>query len=215
MKTTFALLLVVGILAGCQTATQQRASHISTVVKQNTAQVKACVGDAYNSPQAAAIRLRRPIDPADASLEQLNSKDYVSAEEVKALYALHDQIQRCRKASLENLVTVVPTIVPIMSAGYQEGDTALLALINKQMTWGQYLQDQQHAENDIKARMIAEWNRLQGEMQQSYQAEMQRRQAAAQAMANYLQNQQMINAINKPTYTNCSSFGNTTNCTTR
>lgn len=215
MKATIAVLLAVGILAGCQTATQQRANHISTVLKQNTAQVKACVTEAYSSPQAAAIRLRRPIDPADASLEQLNSSDFASPDEIKALYALHGQIQPCRKASLENLVTVVPTVVPIMSAGYQEGDTALLALINKQMTWGQYLQDQQHEENEIKAKLIAEWNRVQGEMQRSYQTEMQQRQAAAQAMANYLQNQQMINAINKPVYTNCSTFGNTTNCMTR
>lgn len=213
MKTIIALLLA-ALLTGCQTATQQRASHMSAVLKQNAAQMKACGAEVYNSPQAAPIRARRPMDPADATLAQLNSTDHASSDEIRALYAVHDMAQQCRKASTDNLMAVTPTVVPIMLDGYQESDTALLSLINQQTTWGQYLQDQQREENIVKAKLIAEWNRIQGDLQQSYQAEMQQRAHAAQAMANYLQTQQAINAMNRPVYTNCTSFGNTTNCLT-
>lgn len=174
--------------------------------------MKACVTAAYNSPEVAAIRPRRPIDPADATLEQLNSGDLASPEEIKAAYALHDQIVPCRKAGLETLAPAVPTLVPILSDAYEEGDAALLSLVNKKVTWGQYLQSEQHLETDLKAKIAAEMGRIQGEMQQSYAAEMQQRQAALQSMSNYLQNQQMINALSRPVYTNCSTFGSTTNC---
>lgn len=214
MKTTAIALLVAALLAGCQTATQQRASHISTVVKQNAAQMKACSAEVYKSPQAAPIRARRPMDPADATLAQLNSNDHASPDEIQALYAVHDMAQHCRKASTDNLMTVTPSVVPIMLDGYQESDAALLSLINQQTTWGQYLQDQQREENIVKAKLIAEWSRIQSDLQQSYQAEMQQRAQAAQAVANYLQTQQAINAMDRPVYTNCTSFGNTTNCLT-
>ncbi|MBB5462848.1 hypothetical protein [Paraburkholderia sp. Cpub6] len=214
MKTTIALLLAAAVLAGCQTATQQRASHMSEVLKQTVAQRKACAAEAYNSPQAAPIRARLPMDPADATLAQLNSTDHASPDEIKSLYAVHDMIQPCRKATADELMTVTPTVVPILLDSYQESDTAVLSLINQQTTWGQYLQDQQREENIGKAKLIAELNRIQSDLQQSYQAEMQQRAQAAQAMANYLQTQQAINAINRPVYTNCTSFGNTTNCLT-
>lgn len=214
MKTTRALLLAAALLAGCQTATQQRANHMSAVIKQAVTQMKDCAAEAYNSPQAAPIRARRPMDPADATLAQLNSADHASPDEIKSLYAVHDMIQPCRKATADELMTVTPTVVPILLGSYQEGDTALLSLINQQTTWGQYLQDQQREENAGKAKLIAELNRIQSDLQQSYQAEMQQRAQAAQAMANYLQTQQAINAMNRPVYTNCTSFSNTTNCLT-
>jgi hypothetical protein len=213
MKTTIALLLAAALVA-CQTATQQRATHMSEVIKQTVAQGKACAAQAYNSPQAAPIRARRPLDVADATLAQLNNTDHASPGEIKSLYAVHDMIQPCRNAAADELMTVTPTVVPILLDTYQESDRAVLSLINQQTTWGQYLQDEQREENITKARLIAEFKRIQSDLQQSYQAEMQQRAQAAQAMANYLQTQQAINAINRPSYTNCTSFGNTTNCLT-
>jgi hypothetical protein len=58
------------------------------------------------------------------------------------------------------------------------------------------------------------------ELQQEHQAEMAQRQAVASAFAQAAHNfaeqhnqQQMINAINRPRTTDCNSFGNSVSCT--
>ena len=207
-------LIAVSVLVGCQTAAQRQANQMQIGIHDTVTQVKACVTTAYNGPEGALIRPHRPLDVSDATLQQLNDPSFASPEEVAAIYTLHDRVQQCRKEELQRFSSIVPSLVPILSDLFTDSDAALLDLINKKSPWGQYIQTEQRLQNDSKRKITAEMNRIHSDLQQSYQAEMQQRAQAAQAMSNYLQNQQAINALNKPTYTTCNTFGPTTNCLT-
>ena len=67
---------------------------------------------------------------------------------------------------------------------------------------------------DTQAQVRAEDQRIAAGLQVSHQAELARRQAASAAIAQYMQNQQAINAANHPVVTNCSAFGNSATCVT-
>ena len=71
------------------------------------------------------------------------------------------------------------------------------------------------------ADLQAEGQRIMAGLQQSHEAELAQRQATAQAMAasfaQYAQTQQIINSMNRPTFTNCLRVGyqgSMLNCTT-
>jgi phage terminase Nu1 subunit (DNA packaging protein) len=53
----------------------------------------------------------------------------------------------------------------------------------------------------------AEERRIVSGLERSHEAELARRQAAAQAIAQWAQTQQVINAMNRPVTTNCTNLG--------
>ena len=59
----------------------------------------------------------------------------------------------------------------------------------------------------MQAGLQAESQRIVAGLEQSHQAELARRQAAAQAIAQWAQTQQAINAMNRPVTTNCMNLG--------
>lgn len=194
------------------TPTQQRANQISGVWKDTVEKGKACLLAAYNSPESAPIRTRRPADIRDATLQQLNDGALASDDEIKAIYATYPKLQACRRGVVDELEPVTPSVVPIFSESFHAGDENLLALVNRKETWGEYLQKEQENLNAYSKELSAEIQHISAGLRQSYQAEVAQRQQALQSVQTYLQNQQLINSMNRPVYTTCSSFGNTTNC---
>jgi hypothetical protein len=74
---------------------------------------------------------------------------------------------------------------------------------------------------EAQAQLVAEARRIEAGLEQSHEAELAQRQAAAQAaaaaLAQYAQTQQIIANMNRPTFTNCLRMGyqgNMLNCTT-
>jgi hypothetical protein len=68
---------------------------------------------------------------------------------------------------------------------------------------------------ETQASLLAADARVVVGLQQEHDAEMARRQRAAEALAAWAQTQEMINAANRPVITNCSGFGNMVNCVSR
>lgn len=212
MKRMAAVITSVLALSGCMTSSQQRANHISEVWKATITEAKACSHAVFDAPESAPIRARRPFDIRDATLQQLNDGSFASNDEIKAIYATYPKLQACRRSAVDALAPVTPTVVPIFSESFHADDENLLALVNRKQTWGQYIQKEQENLNVYGKELSAEIQRISTGLRQSYQAEVAQRQQAIQEFQTYLQNQQLINAVNRPAYTTCSTFGNTTNC---
>ncbi|WP_233878991.1 hypothetical protein [Paraburkholderia flagellata] len=102
MRKAIVGMVLAGLLTGCMTSTQRQAQQIASVLKETGAQTKACTMAAYNSPEATPLRVRRPFDVKDATLQQLNDKDTATNDEIAAIYAVHPQYQTCRRNLLEN-----------------------------------------------------------------------------------------------------------------
>jgi len=208
----FALLV---ILSGCATHAQREFQAIRSANQANSVQFKTCLATIRNSPDYAILLAHVPENSLEATLEQLSDATYATPEQVQAIYAAHPKTQACRKAFLTNLAQAEPSLVPIFTAAYAKADDNLLALVQRKLNWGQFIHASRANTLEAQGAIHAEDQRMVAGLRQENQAELEQRQRAAQALANWAQTQQMINAINRPVVTNCNSFGNTVNCVSR
>ena len=202
-------------LIGCATHAQQQAQTIRTNTQSVAAQLQACVAEVYNSPDAEPLRPHFPVRVDQATLQQLTDPAKATDLEIAAIYTVHPRNQPCRQAALEGLSTTTPTIVPIMAGSWERNEEYLIDLIQRKISWGDYVRHAKENGLEMQREIIAEGQRIDAGLQQSHEAELARRQAAANAMVQFSQNQQLINSLNRPTTTNCVGFGNMMNCHTQ
>jgi hypothetical protein len=105
--------------------------------------------------------------------------------------------------------------VPILAKEAAEGDNDTLALIQRKISWGERVRRGRDRALAAQAALQAEGQRITAGLEQSHQAELSRRQAALNALAQWAQTQQAIEAINRPVVTNCTGSPNSINCITR
>ena len=169
----------------------------------------------YDSPAYAPLRAHMPLDIRDATLQQLSDPSLATGTEVAAILQEHPQTQACRKAFLDEISQLTPSVGAIFMAQYTKSDDSLMDLIQKKQSWGQHEQRVRAAYEDGVSQNVAEMRRINADLQQSNQIEVEQRQQAAGLMMQYLQTQQMINSMNQPVVTNCNAFGNSVNCISR
>jgi vacuolar-type H+-ATPase subunit E/Vma4 len=97
---------------------------------------------------------------------------------------------------------------------YAKADENLIDLAQQQVTWGEYIARTKNLSAEVQTKSLAALQNIQANLEASHQQELAQRQAAATAMAQYYQNQQLINAVSRPVTTNCNRFGSMVNCTT-
>ena len=208
------IIFICMLLAGCATQAQRQFQTMKTGNEANAAQLKECSAAVYNSADYAPLRPHLPASLSDATLQQLSDSSLANPEEVHAVYVTHPQAQQCRKVFLTNLARTEPSLVPIFTASYNQADDDLLALIQRKLSWGDYLRHGRDRVAQLQAKAQAEDQRVVGELKQENQAELAQRQRAAEALAQWAQTQELINAANRPVITNCNAFGNSVNCMT-
>jgi predicted transcriptional regulator len=116
---------------------------------------------------------------------------------------------------LNQISQTTPSLVPIYASLYAKGEGSLVDLIQKKQSWGEHLRRVKDAVVEAKLQISQENQRIVAGLNHSHEAELARRQAAANAMSQYLETQQIINNMNRPVTTNCNQFGNIVNCVSR
>jgi hypothetical protein len=209
------------LLAGCATAAQRQYQAIGTNTQAVVGGAKACVTAVYSAPEAALLRPHFPFDVWDLTLAQLSDQSLATKEEIDAIFVLHPRLQQCQKAALDGLMSTTPSLVPILAAESNRGEDNLLLLIQHKQSWGEFSKRRRDNVFEAQAELVAEARRIEAGLEQSHEAELAQRQAAAQAataaLAQYAQTQQIIAKMNQPTFTNCLRMGyqgNMLNCTT-
>lgn len=157
----------------------------------------------------------------------MTSEKKINKKQAALLLEGLQSFQKCRLGIKEGL-SMYPTLLSPFENYYGEMDVVYSKLISGQITIGEANRQQSQLalkskneftsnSNALAARYNADSNReiqtIQAAEQAKQAADMQRRAIAAQ----YLMNQQNINAVqqmnNKPVTTNCNKFGNQVNCT--
>jgi hypothetical protein len=112
-------------------------------------------------------------------------------------------------------------MVTVLANSYAKSDANYLALAERKITWGEFNTATVAARNELTASLQAVGQAIDTKLQNAHAAEVQQRQAAAAALGNWayqqqvlLQNQQAINAANRPRTTSCQYVGAYLNCTT-
>jgi hypothetical protein len=124
----------------------------------------------------------------------------INDQEIKAIFATHPRVQECRKAYLVNISQSTPSLVSIYTAFYNKSEDDLLALIRKQLTWGEFAKKRRDDATETQTAVQAEGRSIVEGLKQDNVAELAQRQKAAEAVAQWAQTQQMINALNRPTF---------------
>jgi hypothetical protein len=200
------------LVAGCATAAQRQYQAISTNTQAVGAAAMACLRPIYESPEAAPLRPHIPLDVREATLRSLRTpRSRARQRSMPSMYCNPRQ-KACQRAFLDGLARSTPSIVPILADQYSKGDDDLLLLIQRKISWGEIVRSRRDSSLAVQAAMQAEGRRIAGTLEQQHAGELAQRQAALDAIARWAQTQQLINAMSRPVFTNCSQFGSMTNC---
>jgi len=196
---------LMGWLAACATAAQREFEAIKVNTGAASQQLEACVGTVYNDPAVAPLRRHLPLNVNDATVEQLADSSLATNEEISAILSAYPRYRGCQKQYLSQIASTIPSVVPIYIVSYNKTQDEVVNLFKRQVSWGEFLERVRHINAEEGAQVSAEAQRLLGSLKQSHEAELARRQAAAEAAA-------FIGAMSRPVMTNCNSVGPFTNC---
>jgi hypothetical protein len=188
---------------------------METAGSQAKSAYDACVAQAKTLPSYGVVGTKLHIwEQGEPSIDQRMDNSIPTPAEVQALLALHREgIEPCRKIALDGATKIHPVLPGILAEAYANGDANYVKLAKREETWGEYVTAEDQINRSAKAKLAQAEQQVVGRLQASHTQELQRRQAAAAALAQWGYQQQVIAAMNRPVQTNCTRFYNTVNCT--
>jgi hypothetical protein len=218
MRKVFAAILTL-CLAGCATAAEREVDRMKTSAARGIAAARSCDTQVEATPEYQSIKAYMPTDGPSLAAQTNSSK--ANPEEIRAVFAVHAAMAPCRKIRVEAANDVSPLLVPPLVEKYARNDAIYVGLVEKKLTWGEFSRALEAVHIEGKKQFDAAIAQIAQGLNQSHSAEVARRQQAANALAQWgyqqqvlAQNQQMINAANRPRQTNCQYVGAYLQCTT-
>lgn len=223
--------LVLVALAGCEsmqpkTQAQKQRDRVVALTKESSEAMKSCMSELRKTPSAEKTYREVIVESSNSAnrLDLLLSNEYLSVEQIVAMKEFSTGVQNCRGTQLSFLYGV-PFHSLVTDSG-RRVDDVYLGLLKKELSIGKANEFLGTIRTDFEKQWLEVGADLDRGFQQSHNDEIQGRQRAAAAMMPLLIQQQQqqqqfyqqqMDALKpKPTYnTNCTTYGNTTNCTTR
>jgi hypothetical protein len=211
IASVIAVALSLGV-GGCATQAQRDYQLMATNQRATLQTYGACLSAARSSPEYGLIRRHIPADLNMVALEQLMDTQLVSEDERLAILAVHPREQACRASAMQQISATNAGMVAIITVASSQADSELIALLQKKLTWGEYVKRYKELNMTLSANLEQENARVISGLNLSHQAELNRRQAIANAIIQHAQNAQIIASMNRPVYTDCTRILNSVNC---
>ena len=164
----YLLVLAAGlvVVASCTSKTPPEADRIHGIAATDAPTIDACWRKVLASPPHRALRARMG-DHADSPTSAMKSNaEKATAQEAALLSALQrDYLAPCRGMALESAAKVHPTIVAILSDSYARADANSARLVAREITWGEYVSENQAIVTHRRAELLAAGESLQREQQ--------------------------------------------------
>ena len=210
-------------IAGCATGAQQQMTQNKLTVAETFKKYKACAEPLNENLNYAPLWIHTFKYGTHSNLLQLSDQTKITDADRASFLAWRADITSCRPI-IDGLAAADPAFVSIIRDAQSSADAVRVRLIQRQITWGEANTEIEALDRQSAATLTAEDKRLGSELAAENRAELERRQAAMQAVAQSMQqqqalqqqqqqNQQLINAINRPVNTSCNRMGTFTNCT--
>jgi hypothetical protein len=211
---------IAALLFGCATAAQRQLQGMAANYTTAGKEFQGCVEVIYYAPELEPLRRDLPLNVENASLEQFANTSFVSAEQTRLILANHPKYQTCRSRFINQVSQTMPAVAGIFLKAATAFDNRTVALLQKKLRWGEFLQLARQATLDNRAAVEAEGRHIMANLEQSHEAELARRQAAIQALGNalaeYGRTQQAIANMNRPvrctTHTIMPGYSSSTYC---
>jgi len=213
------LVCVAGCTSGCSTGAQIEGARMINANKEKGDQVSACLGEVYSKPDYAHLETKLYLKGFQFPLQYLTDPSKPNKPEITDLYKLYNELQSCRKMALDGAATVHPLLVAALVDYYSEEDRSWIDAVKGNLTWGNFNEARRSAMNQFQDRTTQANMQVGAQLQNQHQFELQQRQQAVAAMQQwayqqkqFYQNQQAINALNRPRTINCNYYGDTATC---
>lgn len=156
------------ILGGCTDKTPPEAARIYGIAVTDAPTIDACWRRVLASPPHEALRDKMG-DHADSPTAAMKSNPArVTPQEAALLQSLRDDyLAPCRRMALRSAAKVHPTIVAILTDSYARADANTAQLINRDITWGEYVSENQAIVTHRRAELLAAGEAMQRNQQQS------------------------------------------------
>jgi hypothetical protein len=213
------------VVGGCSTAAQREFKATSEAGQTAVATYKECNAAVDQNAAYADLTSHLAIT-SPATLTQLADASSPTDEQAAALDSWHTSKQSCRQGLLDAAQASFDFMVPAYQQNYASVDSIYLSLAKKDISFGEASRQLAQAKLEADARIRAAANGWKSELEAENRQEKEERaaafralgaglQQAGAAMQQQAQQQQLINAINRPVTTTCSQTGIYTNCTSQ
>jgi hypothetical protein len=158
--------VVIALLAvgGCADNAPSEAARIHGIATTDAPGIDACWRRVLASPPHRALRAKTG-DHADSPTSAMKSnRQKATAQEAALLRSLQQQyLSPCRMMALESAAKVHPTVVTILSESYARADANTARLVALEITWGEYVSENQAIVTHRRAELLAAGEAMQKE----------------------------------------------------
>ena len=167
MKAIFISIVFLAV-AGCAGRTPPEAARVHGIAATDTPAIDACWRKVLTSPQHQALKDRMG-DHADSPTAAMKSSPAkATPQEAAMLRSLQqDYLAPCRRMALESAAKVHPAIMAILTDSYARADANTARLIDREITWGEYVSENQAIVTHRRAELLAAGESIQRDLQQS------------------------------------------------
>jgi hypothetical protein len=151
-------------VAACAAPTPPEAQRIHSIAASDAPAIDACWRDVLKSPPHQALRARMG-DHADSPTDAMKSnRQKATADEAAQLVHLQkDHLAPCRRMALSSAARVDPKIVAILGDSYAKADANTARLVAREITWGEFVSENQAIVTQRRADLLAAGEGMQRE----------------------------------------------------
>lgn len=161
-------LILSAAIVGCASRTPPEAARIHGIAATDAPAIDACWRKVLASPQHQALRdtMGDHADSPTAAMKSNVAK--ATPREVALLHSLQlEHVAPCRTLALQSAARVGPPIVAILTDSYARADANTARLIGREITWGEYVSENQAIVTHRRAELLAAGETMQREQQGS------------------------------------------------
>jgi hypothetical protein len=210
-----ALILALALVVGaCATEAQREAGRMSEAGQAALDSAKQCMARYTASADYQSLKDKLPPLSEPAPMSLLANHERPSTAEAETLIRVHrEYVTPCRQIIVEGMNRMHPGIGGAYASNYAAADAEYVKLVRREISWGDYALARERESAALQQRVAAIDAAVKKDLTQSHEAELQRRQASAAAMAQWSYQQQVIAALNRPAPVRTTPTMATTNCT--